>query len=130
MRTFLRSKLHHATVTEANLEYVGSVTIDRDLMDQADILPFEKVQVVDNTNGARIETYAIPGPRGSGAICINGAAAHLVRAGDVVIIMTFETADRPPAAPTVLLLGEGNRIVQKLTDPHAQEGLLESQLYP
>ena len=128
MRTFLRSKLHHATVTEANLEYVGSVTIDRDLMDQADILPFEKVQVVDNTNGARIETYAIPGPRGSGAICINGAAAHLVRAGDVVIIMTFETADRPPV-PTVLLLGEGNRVVRRLDDPQSEEGALESKLY-
>lgn len=129
MRTFLRSKLHHATVTEANLEYVGSVTIDRDLMDQADILPFERVQIVDNTNGARLETYAIPGPRGSGAICINGAAAHLVREGDTVILMTFETAEKPPV-PTVLLLGPGNRVVRRLTDPEAQEGELESELYP
>jgi aspartate 1-decarboxylase len=129
MRTFLRSKLHHATVTEANLEYVGSVTIDRDLMDQADILPFERVQIVDNTNGARLETYAIPGPRGSGAICINGAAAHLVREGDTVILMTFETAEKPPV-PTVLLLGPGNRVVRRLADPEAQEGELESELYP
>jgi aspartate 1-decarboxylase len=128
MRTFLRSKLHKATVTEARLDYVGSITLDRDLMDQAEILPFEKVLIVDNTNGARLETYAIPGPRGSGCVCINGAAAHLVRAGDEVIVMTFETAETP-RMPTVLLLGEGNRVVKQLDDPEEQERALEGELY-
>ena len=128
MRVFLRSKLHKATVTEARLDYVGSVTIDRDLMDQADLLPFEKVLIVDNTNGARLETYTIPGARGSGCICINGAAAHLVRPGDEVIIMAFELSERR-VVPTVLLLGDGNRVVRKLDDPEAQEGALEGELY-
>ncbi len=128
MRIFLRSKLHKATVTEARLDYVGSVTIDRNLMDQGDILPFEKVLIVDNTNGARLETYAIPGERGSGCICINGAAAHLVRPGDEVIIMTFEAVEKPKC-PTVLLLGPGNRVERRLDDPEAQEGVLEGELY-
>lgn len=85
----LKSKIHRVVVTEANLEYVGSITIDEDLMDAANIYAGEKVQVVDNTNGARIETYVIPGKRGSGCICINGAAAHLVHVGDIVIIMAY-----------------------------------------
>lgn len=87
--TILKSKIHRVTVTEANLNYIGSITIDEDLMEAAGILPNEKVAVVDNTNGARLETYAIPGERGSGCICMNGAAAHLVRPGDVVIIMAY-----------------------------------------
>ena len=128
MRIFLRSKLHKATVTEANLEYVGSVTIDRDLMDAADLAPFEKVMIVDNTNGARLETYAIPGERGSGVICINGAAAHLVRAGDEVILMAFELS-KVPLTPRVVLLDKRNRIVKTLDDPAEQEGGLESELY-
>ncbi len=128
MRNFLRSKLHKATVTEARLDYVGSVTIDRDLMDQADLAPFEKVLIVDNSNGARLETYTIPGVCGSGCICINGAAAHLVRPGDEVIIMSFEWTDHP-RAPTVLLLGEGNRVVRRLDDPQVQESALEGELY-
>ena len=119
MRVFLRSKLHHATVTEANLEYVGSVTIDEDLMDAADIREFEKVMIVDNTNGARLETYAIPGPRGSGVICINGAAAHLISEGDQVILMTFEVTDQP-LKPRVILLDEHNRISRRLDDPALQ----------
>ena len=85
----LKSKIHRVTVTEANLEYIGSITIDEDLMEAANIYAGEKVQIVDNTNGARIETYVIPGQRGSGCICINGAAAHLVHVGDTVIIMAY-----------------------------------------
>lgn len=85
----LKSKIHRVTVTEANLEYIGSITIDEDLMDAAHIYAGEKVQVVDNTNGARLETYVIPGKRGSGCICMNGAAAHLIHIGDTVIIMAY-----------------------------------------
>lgn len=87
--TILKSKIHRVTVTEANLDYIGSITIDQDLMEAANIYAGEKVQIVDNTNGARIETYVIPGKRGSGCICINGAAAHLVHVGDTVIIMAY-----------------------------------------
>lgn len=87
--TILKSKIHRVTVTEANLDYIGSITIDEDLMEAANIYAGEKVQIVDNTNGARIETYVIPGKRGSGCICINGAAAHLVHVGDTVIIMAY-----------------------------------------
>ena len=85
--TILKSKIHR--VTEANLDYVGSITIDEDLMDAAGIVAGEKVQVVDNTNGARLETYTIPGQRGSGIICMNGAAAHLIHVGDTIIIMAY-----------------------------------------
>ena len=85
----LKSKIHRVCVTEANLDYVGSITIDQALMEAADIYAGERVQVVDNTNGARLETYVIPGRRGSGCICINGAAAHLVHVGDTVIIMAY-----------------------------------------
>ena len=85
----LKSKIHRVTVTEADLNYVGSITIDEDLMDAAHILSGEKVSVVDVTNCARLETYAIPGKRGSGCICMNGAAAHLMKKGDVVIIMAY-----------------------------------------
>ncbi len=85
----LKSKIHRVTVTEADLNYVGSITIDEDLMDAAHILSGEKVSVVDVTNGARLETYTIPGKRGSGCICMNGAAAHLMKKGDIVIIMAY-----------------------------------------
>ena len=85
----LKSKIHRVTITEANLDYIGSITIDEDLMDAANIYAGERVQVVDNNNGARLETYVIPGKRGSGCICINGAAAHLVHVGDTVIIMAY-----------------------------------------
>jgi len=128
MRIFLRSKLHKATVTEANLKYVGSVTIDRDLMEAADLAEHEKVLIVDNTNGERLETYVIPGERGSGVVCINGAAAHRVSAGDEVIIMAFEVTAQP-RPPRVVLLGPGNRIVRTLDDPAEQEGALEGDLY-
>ena len=85
----LKSKIHRVTVTEANLDYIGSITIDEALMEAANIYPGERVQVVDNTNGARLETYVITGKRGSGCICINGAAAHLMHVGDTVIIMAY-----------------------------------------
>ena len=85
----LKSKIHRVTVTEANLSYVGSITIDQDLIDAANILPGEKVQIVNNNNGARLETYVIAGERGSGVVCLNGAAARLVQPGDVVIIMAY-----------------------------------------
>ncbi|HBZ33587.1 MAG TPA: aspartate 1-decarboxylase [Bacteroidales bacterium] len=87
--TILKSKIHRVTVTEANLDYIGSITIDQDLMDAVGILPNEQVAVVDNSNGARLITYAIPGPRRSGIICLNGAAARLVQPGDVIIIMAY-----------------------------------------
>ncbi|MCQ2348066.1 MAG: aspartate 1-decarboxylase [Paludibacteraceae bacterium] len=85
----LKSKIHRVTVTEANLDYVGSITIDEDWMEQSGILEGERVQVVDVTNGARLETYVIPGKRGSHCICMNGAAAHLIKVGDTVIIMAY-----------------------------------------
>jgi aspartate 1-decarboxylase len=93
IRTLLKSKIHRATVTEANLEYEGSVTIDERLMQAADLLPFEQVQIYDCTNGNRLTTYAIPGEPGSGEICINGAAAHLVKPGDSVIIASYAQLD-------------------------------------
>ena len=85
----LKSKIHRVVITEANLDYIGSITIDEDLMDAANIYAGERVQVVDNTNGARLETYVIPGKRGSGCICMNGAAAHLIHVGDIFIIMAY-----------------------------------------
>jgi aspartate 1-decarboxylase len=110
--TVLKSKLHRAVVTDADLNYVGSITIDEALMEAADIVPFEKVQVVNN-NGARFETYVIKGERGSGTICVNGAAARLVQKGDVVIILSYCSVSREEAAdarPTIVLLDEQNRI--------------------
>lgn len=119
----MKAKIHRATVTEANLNYVGSVTIDQDLLELVDILPDEKVQIVNNNNGARFETYAIPGPRGSGVICLNGAAARLVQPGDKVIIinyglMTDEEARRHH--PRVAIMDEHNHVVKLLAEePHS-----------
>lgn len=113
MRFFLRSKIHNATVTDANLDYVGSLTIDPDLMDKADIAEHEKVLVVDNTNGARLETYVIKGRRGSGDICANGAASHLIKKGDQVIIMSFTLSRRPPRSK-IILVDLRNRFVKYL----------------
>lgn len=112
-RTVFKSKLHRAMVTQACLDYVGSITIDEDLMDAADIFINEKVQVVDINNGERLETYAIPGPRGSGVICLNGAAARLVQPGDKVIIITYAVVDDKEAKgwkPTVAFLNDANQI--------------------
>jgi aspartate 1-decarboxylase len=117
-RTLMKSKLHRATVTMADLDYVGSVTIDRDLMDAADLLPNEKVQVLDVTNGARLETYVIEGERGSGVIGINGAAAHLVHPGDIVLIVSYadmEDAEARTWQPTVVLLDADNRVERVIT---------------
>lgn len=116
-RTMMKSKLHRATVTEANLNYVGSITIDENLMDKIDLLENEKVQVVNNNNGARLETYVIPGPRGSGVICLNGAAARLVQPGDRVIIISYAMMTDDEAKnhrPKVAILDENNNIVDLL----------------
>lgn len=117
-RTLMRSKIHRATVTGSELHYVGSITIDRDLMAAADLLPNEKVQVVDVNNGARLDTYVIPGPAGGGDICLNGAAARLVQSGDVVIIVSyasFEDEEARRFEPTVVLVDEHNRITELTT---------------
>nr|WP_320026876.1 aspartate 1-decarboxylase [uncultured Acetobacterium sp.] len=113
--TLFKSKLHRATVTEADLNYVGSITIDQDLLKQADILPGEKVQVVDVNNGQRFETYTIVGERGSGIVCVNGAAARLVQKGDKVIIIAYAMMDRNEALnfkPRVLILNDDNGILE------------------
>jgi aspartate 1-decarboxylase len=116
----LGGKVHRATVTQADLHYVGSITIDQDLMRAADILEGEQVDVVDITNGARLTTYAITGPAGSGVIGINGAAAHLIRPDDLVIIMSFRALDERELAdyaPRVVHVDERNRIVALGNDP-------------
>ena len=120
MRIMMKSKIHRATVTQADLHYVGSVTIDADLLDAAELLEGEQVAIVDNTNGARIETYVIPGPRGTGVIGINGAAAHLVHPGDLVIIMSYALMDEAEARamkPRVVHVDERNRVVKIGNDP-------------
>ncbi len=111
--TILKSKIHRVTVTEANLDYIGSITIDQDMMDAAGILAGEKVSVVDNTNGARLETYVIAGKRGSGCICVNGAAAHLVHPGDVVIIMAYAlmTPEEAQTFKPQVVFPQNNRVL-------------------
>jgi len=119
-RTMFKSKIHRATVTQADLHYVGSITIDADLMDAADLLPGEQVAVVDVTNGARLETYVIEGDRGTGVIGINGAAAHLVHTGDLVIIISYATmpdAEAKAFIPAVVHVDSANRIDHLGTDP-------------
>ncbi len=119
-RTMLKSKIHRATVTQADLHYVGSVTLDEDLMDAADLLPGEQVAIVDVTNGARLETYAIPGPRGSGVVGINGAAARLVHPGDLVILLAYGVCSEAEARghrPAVVFVDEANRVVRLGGDP-------------
>lgn len=123
-RIMFKSKLHRATVTEACLNYIGSITIDEDLMDAADILTNEKVQIVNNNNGARLETYVIPGERGSGVICLNGAAARLVQPGDKVIIISYAQVDNKEArelVPTVVFLDDNNKIAEiKSVEKHGE----------
>src|SRR5581483_5238316 len=119
-RTMLKSKIHRATVTQADLHYVGSVTVDEDLMDAADLLPGEQVAIVDINNGARLETYVIAGPRGTGVIGINGAAARLVQSGDLVIIISYCTvtdAEARTLRPKVVFVDADNRIVGTGADP-------------
>jgi aspartate 1-decarboxylase len=120
LRTMMKSKIHRATVTQADLHYVGSVTVDEDLLDAADLLPGELVHIVDVTNGARLETYTIAGERGSGVVGINGAAARLVHPGDVVILIAYgqmETAEARELRPRVVFVDADNRIVGTGTDP-------------
>ncbi|NLI90642.1 MAG: aspartate 1-decarboxylase [Peptococcaceae bacterium] len=115
LRNMMKSKIHKAIVTEANLNYVGSITIDLELMEKADIFPNEKVQVVNNNNGARLETYVIPGKRNSGIICLNGAAARLVQVGDEIIIISYGMFSEEEAlhySPKVVFIDKGNRFTQ------------------
>jgi aspartate 1-decarboxylase len=116
LRTFLRSKIHRATVTDANLEYEGSITIDKDLMDAAHLAPYELVHVLNLHNGERFETYVIEGPRGSGTMCLNGAAARLAHRGDKIIVAAYGLVDGVPSkkdAPVVILVDAKNRPAKK-----------------
>ncbi|SFB08771.1 L-aspartate 1-decarboxylase [Amycolatopsis marina] len=125
-RTMLKSKIHRATVTQADLHYVGSVTVDETLMEAADLLPGEQVSIVDVTNGARLETYVIAGERDSGVIGINGAAAHLVHPGDLVILIAYgqmESAEAAAFRPRVIFVDADNRITDAGSDAaHAPAG--------
>ena len=130
-RTIFKSKIHRATVTHADLHYVGSVTVDLDLLEAADILPGELVSIVDVTNGARLETYTIAGERGSGVIGINGAAAHLMHENDIVILITYAqmTTDEAKAYnPKVVHVDQDNKIVQIGNDP--AEGMTPGLMRP
>ncbi|HET8867841.1 MAG TPA: aspartate 1-decarboxylase [Agrococcus sp.] len=120
LRTMLQGKIHRATVTQAELHYVGSITIDEELLDAADILPGQQVDVVDVDTGARLTTYALPGERGSGILCINGAAARLVHVGDTVIVIAYaqlEDAEARAFEPSVVFVDGANRIVELGHDP-------------
>ena len=117
--TMMHGKIHRATVTESNLNYVGSITIDADLLDAAGMLPGEKVQIVNNNNGARLETYTIKGKRGSGEICLNGAAARCALQGDIVIIIAYAQMDEAEAKalePKVVLVDGNNKIVKNFVE--------------
>ena len=113
MRWVMRSKIHKATVTDANLEYIGSITIDEELMEMTGLWPGEKVLVASNTTGIRLETYVITGARDSGTICLNGAAAHLIKKGEEIIIIGFELTDKP-ISPKVVLVDDKNQFVKYL----------------
>lgn len=122
-RTMMSGKIHRATVTEANLNYVGSITIDEDILDAVGMTANEKVQIVNNNNGARLETYIIPGERGSGVICLNGAAARLVHVGDIVIIISYVLVPEEKVkvhTPKVAIMDENNQIKELL---HAEPAL-------
>lgn len=125
-RTMMKSKIHRARVTEANLNYVGSITIDQDLLDATDILPHEKVQIVNNNNGARFETYVIPGERASGVICLNGAAARHVQVDDIIIIISYgliSDLELTTFKPKVALVNEKNKMIKMLEqEPPLTEG--------
>lgn len=115
MRWVMRSKIHNATVTEANLAYIGSITIDKELIERSGLWVGERVLVVSNTSGARLETYVIEGKRHSGEICMNGAAAHLIRQGEQIIIMGFELV-QAPIEPKAILVDAQNRFTRYLTE--------------
>ena len=133
-RPMMISKIHRATVTQADLHYVGSITVDADLLDAVDLVPGQQVDVVDVTNGSRLTTYVIPGEPGAGEICINGAAAHLVHPGDIVIIIGYgmlADADARTFLPEVVFVDERNAIVERGDEPgHVPDGydLVESGL--
>ena len=119
IRTFMNSKIHRARVTESNLNYVGSITIDANILDAVDILPNEKVAIVNNNNGARFETYVIAGESGSGKMCLNGAASRLVEVGDVIIIMTYAQLNEDEMvnhSPKVAVLNENNEIIEMINE--------------
>ncbi len=130
LRTMMKSKIHRATVTQADLHYVGSITVDEELMEVADLRSGEQVQVVDITNGARLETYVIRGERGSGVIGINGAAAHLIHPGDLVIVIAYallDEADLDGFEPRVVHVDASNRLLAMGSDPgHAAPGVVLS----
>ena len=126
--TMLKSKIHRATVTEADLDYVGSITIDEDLIDDAGMFEYEKVQIADVNNGNRFETYIIKGKRGSGIICLNGAAAHCVNIGDKIIIMSYQEVvihEAKQYKPTVIFVNDNNKIIRKSF--YEKYGKLEDQ---
>ena len=120
LRSVLRAKIHKATVTQADPDYVGSITIDKDLIDHVDLWANEKVLVASNTSGNRLETYVLEGERGSGKICMNGPAAHLIAAGEEVVIMAFEITDTP-IEPKVILVDKDNRFVKYLTEEESMK---------
>lgn len=120
LRTMCKGKIHRATVTQANLNYIGSITIDQDLLDAANIYPYEKVQVVNVNNGSRLETYTIAGARGSGVICLNGAAARLNSEGDIVIIISYAQFDEQEIrslVPQIVFVDENNHLTEKKDVP-------------
>ncbi|WP_182113025.1 MULTISPECIES: aspartate 1-decarboxylase [unclassified Actinotalea] len=129
LRTMMTGKIHRATVTDADLDYVGSVTVDASLLEAADILPGQQVDVVDVTNGARLTTYAIAGEPGSGVVCLNGAAAHLIHPGDVVILIAYAQMPDDEArtySPRVVHVDERNRIADLGSDPGAAPARLRT----
>ena len=134
LRTMCKGKIHRATVTQANLNYVGSITIDQDLLDAANIYPYEKVQVVNLNNGSRLETYTIAGARGSGVICLNGAAARLTAEGDMVIIISYAQYTEEEIrslVPQIVFVDENNRLTEKKDVPLSEmlpEAALEEQV--
>ena len=120
LRTMCKGKIHRATVTQANLNYIGSITIDQDLLDAANIYPYEKVQVVNINNGSRLETYTIAGARGSGVICLNGAAARMTAEGDIVIIISYGQYNEEEVralVPQIVFVDENNHITEKKDVP-------------
>ncbi|WLR53066.1 aspartate 1-decarboxylase [Bacillus tianshenii] len=126
-RTFMNAKIHRARVTEANLNYVGSVTIDEDLLDQAGIAPNEKVAIVNNNNGARLETYVIAGERGSGVLCLNGAAARLVHEGDIVIVISYALVPQEKIhehKPKVLIMNEEDNTIKEIINAEPEATVL------
>lgn len=122
IRTMMKSKIHGATVTEANLKYVGSITIDQDILDVVDIIPNELVHIANNNNGYRFETYVIPGERGKGTICLNGASARLFRPGDKIIIISYgQCEDVSSHVPTVIILDEKNQVKRTIPEEHGKK---------